>query len=157
MAASKEPVGEVTSNRPGYREIAVALRARIESSEFAPGMSIPSETALIAEFSVARGTVRQALALLEEQGMVETAHGRGRFVCGEGGSQVAEAKHWRIAAELRARIESGELLPGAFMPSEAEVRAEFGVSRTTARNAFAALEEAGLIRTEWGRGRFVQE
>jgi GntR family transcriptional regulator len=41
---------------------------------------LPSEAEIAAEFSVARGTVREALKLLEQSGLVAVKHGRGRFV-----------------------------------------------------------------------------
>jgi GntR family transcriptional regulator len=64
---------------------------------------------------------------------------------------MAESHHATIAADLRARISSGALAPGAAVPSEAELSAEFGVSRGTVRQALSALRSEGLITG--GRGR----
>jgi DNA-binding GntR family transcriptional regulator len=61
----------------------------------------------------------------------------------------------QIADALRTRIVSGELAPGASLPSEAELGREFGVARTTVRRALAALERDGLIRALPGTGRVV--
>lgn len=47
------------------------------------------------------------------------------------------------------------LQPGDQLPTEAEVGALFGVSRSTVREALQLLERDGLIRTEHGRGRFL--
>lgn len=47
------------------------------------------------------------------------------------------------------------LQPGDQLPTEAEVGALFGVSRSTVREAMRLLERDGLIRTEHGRGRFL--
>lgn len=69
-----------TSDRPAYRQIADRLRSAILSGDLSPGEPCPSERALIDEYGAARGTVRQALALLRAEGLVEIEHGRGAFV-----------------------------------------------------------------------------
>ena len=69
-----------TSDRPAYRQIADRLRAAITSGELAPGSQLPSERMLIEQYGAARGTVRQAIALLRSEGLVQVEHGRGAFV-----------------------------------------------------------------------------
>lgn len=76
MAQGVDPV----SDRPVYKQIADELRRRIEAGQIAPGDKLPSESELIAEFAVAQGTVRQAIALLRGDGLVVAEHGRGVFV-----------------------------------------------------------------------------
>ncbi|WP_198041465.1 GntR family transcriptional regulator [Micromonospora chokoriensis] len=60
-----------------------------------------------------------------------------------------------IADELRGRIASGAIPPGALLPAESTLTAEFRASRGTIRQAIAALREAGLVVTEHGRGTHV--
>ncbi|MEU5564036.1 GntR family transcriptional regulator [Micromonospora musae] len=64
---------------PRYRVIADELRQRIESGTIPPGTLLPTESALTAEFRAARGTIRQAMAVLREMGLVSTEHGRGTY------------------------------------------------------------------------------
>lgn len=56
---------------------------------------------------------------------------------------------------LIAQIESGDLAPGQRLPTEQEIVAATGVSRTVVREALAALRARGLITTRQGLGAFV--
>lgn len=62
-----------------------------------------------------------------------------------------------ISASLRQRIAQGDFAPGALLPSEAELRAEYSVARSTLRRALSELEEERLITVLPGRGRVVAE
>ena len=62
----------------------------------------------------------------------------------------------RIADELRRSIESGELAPGAQLPSERQLAATYGTARNTAREAIRLLADSGLVIAEQGRGAFVR-
>src|SRR5512138_2792437 len=67
----------------------------------------------------------------------------------------------RLTAELVARltadITSGKLPPGARLPTEQEMIAATGVSRTVVREAVAALRAEGLVLTRQGVGAFVAD
>lgn len=67
------------SDRPLYRQLTELLGTRLHE-EFTPGDRLPTEADLAAEYDVNRLTVRQALADLIRQGLVETVHGKGSFV-----------------------------------------------------------------------------
>lgn len=72
-----------------YGWLAASLRARIMQGEWVPGCALPAETALAKEHGVALGTLRQALAVLVAQGLLERQHGRGTFVrAGLGGASM---------------------------------------------------------------------
>jgi GntR family transcriptional regulator len=65
-----------------YQEIADRLREQITSGALAPDDRLPSEPDLIREYDASRNTVRLALALLTNQGLVVTRQGMGTFVLG---------------------------------------------------------------------------
>lgn len=59
-----------------------ALRHLIEEGHFRPGDRLPSESALMKEFSVSRNTVRTALSRLAAENLIETRQGQGSFAIG---------------------------------------------------------------------------
>jgi GntR family transcriptional repressor for pyruvate dehydrogenase complex len=62
-----------------------------------------------------------------------------------------------LVARLTADITSGKLAPGARLPTEQEMIAATGVSRTVVREAVAALRADGLVLTRQGVGAFVAD
>ena len=66
-----------------YREIADDLRRRVEAGDFAAGRLLPSESELSATYSASRVTVRRALEVLREAGLVESRQGFGWFVAAD--------------------------------------------------------------------------
>jgi GntR family transcriptional regulator len=74
--------------RPDRRPLPVQLReeilAIIEREGLRPGDRLPTEAAIASRFGVARTTAREALKLLEQDGIVDVRHGSGRYL-----SQVA--------------------------------------------------------------------
>lgn len=65
--------------------------------------------------------------------------------------------YYQLEEILSQRIDSGELKPSEPIPSEAELQEQYGVSRTTVRQAIARLVTAGKLRTVQGKGTFVTE
>lgn len=142
--------------RGKYRKIADDLRRRVGTDELPPGALVPSELALVEQHQVSRGTVRAALALLVEEGLIEVVPGQGRRVVGEAlpdGPDPVTA-YERIAADLRRRIDAGDFRPGVPLPSEAELIAQYGVSRNTVRRAYRHLADAGAVVVRHGAGAF---
>lgn len=62
-----------------------------------------------------------------------------------------------VADSLSEKIRSGALRPGAQLPTEAELCAEYDVSRTVVREAVARLRSEGIVIPQQGRGMFVSE
>ncbi|MEI8323149.1 MAG: GntR family transcriptional regulator, partial [Actinomycetes bacterium] len=66
-----------------YQQIAENLRERLVAGNFAAGQMLPSESELSAEFSASRVTVRRALEVLRDEGLVNARQGFGWFVPGD--------------------------------------------------------------------------
>jgi len=65
---------------PAYYQIALDIRNRILKQEWGVGTSIPPETTLAKDYGVSRVTMRQALAELVKDGILERRQGSGTFV-----------------------------------------------------------------------------
>jgi DNA-binding GntR family transcriptional regulator len=63
-----------------YEQVAEHIAARIEAGELAPGTKMAPERDLSTEYGVAYNTVRKAMELLRERGLIVTMHGRGTYV-----------------------------------------------------------------------------
>lgn len=67
---------------PFYFQLAELLEHEIASGRWQPGLRLPSEPDLCARYGLSRTTVRQALARLEQRGLIERLKGQGTFVQG---------------------------------------------------------------------------
>lgn len=63
-----------------YSTIAALLRRQIDDGMLVPGEQLPSQQALAARYQVALVTIRQAVELLEGEGLVKRRHGSGTYV-----------------------------------------------------------------------------
>lgn len=71
--------------------------------------------------------------------------------------QSVEPLYRQLAAEILRQIESGELSPGAQLPSERELIERHRVSRITVRQAAAMLQSQGHLVARRGKGTYVAE
>lgn len=71
----------------------------------------------------------------------------------DGGIAIWRQIRQILEGEIRERV----FKPGDRLPTEAELSKRFMVNRHTVRQALAQLEDRGLLRTDQGRGTFVQE
>ncbi|MBB4066442.1 UTRA domain-containing protein [Gellertiella hungarica] len=74
------------------RTLVVQLRDRIadliREQDMKPGDKLPTEAQLTARFHISRPALREALKLLEQDGIIYVEHGRGRFVSAMSAAQV---------------------------------------------------------------------
>jgi GntR family transcriptional regulator len=62
-----------------------------------------------------------------------------------------------MAADIRSKIERGDLQPGEQVPSLDELARDYRVSRATAQKALRVLREEGIVETRQRWGTFVAE
>jgi len=90
------------SRTPLYLQVASVIRQRIETGEWAEGEKISTLEVLEKEFAVARVTVRQAIELLRNEGLLDAQQGRGTFVSGR-----PEDNRWfNLASDFSSLVES---------------------------------------------------
>ena len=68
---------------------------------------------------------------------------------------MASPMYRQIAEDLRQKIESGQIESGTQLPTEIELRDQYGASRNTVRDAIKWLITRGLVETRPGQGMFV--
>lgn len=65
--------------------------------------------------------------------------------------------YYRLAEDLKARIESGDLAPGERVPSTSELARQYGISHMTVRRGLELLEHQGYLEMVQGKGSFVAQ
>ena len=110
-----------------YRDIADGLRVRVGAGEFAAGRLIPSESDLGAQYGASRVTVRRALEVLRDEGLLDARQGFGWFVA----TEPVPQRLARLATIEGQMAESGlrperRILEFAFVKSDARVRRVLG-------------------------------
>lgn len=83
-----------------YIQIADIIREKIYSMEWSTSSKIPSEHELMDQFGVSRGTVRQAIKSLADEGLLVQQHGKGTFVMEPGFSHPAGSRPFSFAQSL---------------------------------------------------------
>ena len=142
-----------TQRRPNLTQSLIKeIRERITSGSLQPGDKLPIEQKLVEEFGVSRTVVREAIAGLRADGLVEARHGVGVFVqdppkwngkfgfLGEDSgriSSIVETLELRAAVEIEAAaIAAQRCSPG----QEARIRERFQDMQNIAKGGTTAAE-----------------
>ena len=112
------------SGRSRYAVLAQALRQRVHRGEWVPGVALPSEQSLAQDNGVALGTMRRALQVLVDEGLIERVHGRGTFVR-EGLSGAGMLRFFRFGSE-HGTVPSSAILSIKRAVAPADVLRELG-------------------------------
>lgn len=90
------------SHLPIYAQLAALLRQRINAGEWALNERLPTVEGLVKQYQVARSTVRQAIGILEEKGLIWRKQGKGTYLTQEFENQpcLPLATQWRRLMHL---------------------------------------------------------
>jgi GntR family transcriptional regulator len=119
-------MGQVRQTR--YHQIADELRARVEHGDYGAGRLLPSEAELSTTFDASRVTVRRALEVLREEGLVDSRQGFGWFVAADPVRQML-GRLGTIESQLEGEGVTSErrVLDFRFLRAPARVRQLLGV------------------------------
>ncbi len=138
-------------------EVGTALEKRIRSGELAPGARLPTEAQLAGQFAVSRAVVREAIARLKADGLVDSRQGAGAFVATRlgaatfrmGAGPVAGPRSAADVFELRLIVEAAAAERAAVRHTP-ETLAAIGA-------ALATMEAALADHTEGNGGGAVAD
>ncbi|WP_375259029.1 GntR family transcriptional regulator [Citreimonas sp.] len=148
------------------------LRTNISDGKLAPGVVL-QESALAERLSMSRATIKRALSLLSDEGLVQKFSGRGYLVTGgdetplrldlrtldldlDALDDTVGKPNWlRIHNAVEQEL-SRCLVFGRYRVVEALVAQEFDVSRTVVRDVLSRLQERGLVQKS-ANSRWVVE
>ncbi|MGV9707570.1 GntR family transcriptional regulator [Streptomyces sp. NPDC003483] len=116
-----------------HEEIADELRRAIDREEYTVGSLLPAETDLAAQYGVARGTVRQAVAALTAEGLIGSRQGARRVVLASRRSQsFAELRSFAEWARTMGRRATGHVVEQTYRPATAEDAVRLQLTEGTA-------------------------
>ena len=110
-----------------YAALAAALRQRVVRGEWPPGTALPAEQALAAEHGVALGTLRRALELLVEQGLIERIHGKGTFVR-SGIAGASMLRFFRFGDGVAGQLPASRILGRTVLATPVEAARALGLA-----------------------------
>jgi DNA-binding FadR family transcriptional regulator len=129
-----------------YEQVVRRLSADIAAGRLAPGERLPSERDLARALGVGRASVREALAALANQGLVETRPGSGSFVAADAPARLRGAPELSHDASPSDLLEARALLE----PAVACLAAERGVAADIEiEELLAQMDEQPLDRRRW--------
>lgn len=120
-----------SSTAPLYSQVRERLRERIVDGTCGPESRLPAESEISAIFSVSRITVRQALADLQNEGLIVKVPGKGTFVARQRPSQdLTRLEGFGEAMSRRGHTVVNRVLGHVTVPAEAHVASQLHLPET---------------------------
>jgi GntR family transcriptional regulator len=118
------------SSVPIYQQIAEGIADLIKRGALPPGSLFPAERTLCETFDISRMTLREATRLLENDGLLESYQGRGRFVAARRlRKQQQEMKSFTEEIRARGGVPSSRLLSFALREPDTQALTFFNLKK----------------------------
>jgi GntR family transcriptional regulator len=146
-----------TPRRPLSHSVVKALRERIDAQGLEPGDRLPSEPELARSLGVSRASLREGIAVLEEDGILRRLHGSGTYVSHPPGVRNDLSRNFSVSSMIAATgVQPGSVDERCVEETApARVAAALGVSPETPVCALRRVRLAGARRvvdsTDWCR------
>jgi DNA-binding GntR family transcriptional regulator len=111
-------------------QIKSELLALFSQRNYRPGDKIPSESSLMDDLQVSRSTLREGLQLLEEEHILRTKHGTGRFLITQPVDYKFDITHLQSASEMLADYglhPNSRLVTMNEIPADAQIAARLNI------------------------------
>lgn len=145
------------AHRSLRHQIADGLRAQVVAGELSTGERLPSEPELARRMHVSRSSLRAAITLLEEEGLLRRIHGSGTYVNDRPLLRDDISHNLSVTAMITAsgRTPGARLAEAGLEPAPAEVAAAFGLPAGTPLSALRRVRTADgqpvVDTTDWCR------
>lgn len=136
-------------------QLAESLRARVLAGELQAGAQLPSEPDLARSLRVSRSSLRAAITLLEEDGLLRRRHGSGTYVTHKPLLRNDLSRNFSVSEMIAATgLEPGTLFgESAIEPAPADVAEAFGLATGSALSVLRRVRTAGgkpvVDTTDW--------
>lgn len=133
------------ASAPRYIQIADQLRHSIQAQGYEVGDQLPPESQLSQQFGVNRHTLRQAVALLSQEGLLRAERGRGTFVAAPIRYAIGQRVRYSETLKAQGRAAEFTLLRALQVPAEATVAAGLAIAPG---NPVVLIERLGIADGE---------
>ncbi len=135
--------------RQRYEHIAERIAADVRAGRLAPGARLPGERDLARRLGVGRASVREAIAALQNEGVLETRPGSGSFVAADAVERVTRAEH--TPSPLPHDASPSDLLQTRLIlePGVARAAAARGGRDAAVEALLVDMDHAPLDRARW--------
>jgi GntR family transcriptional regulator len=117
---------EIPIREPKYLRIHRDLTDRITGGQWPAGCPLPSQQQLAAQFGVSVMTLRQALQLLADDGLIEARHGTGTYVAARYAHDLGDLRSFATDLSAQGAAITTELLSAGAVRPPADVAARLG-------------------------------
>lgn len=141
-----------------WKQIAERIEAEIAAGTLAPGSRLPTEAELAQRFAVNRHTLRRALSVLTDQGLIEATPGRGTFVR-QAPIRYPITARTRFSEIISAvgRAPGGKVLGSRLESADSEVATALGVVAGTEVLRVDMVREADGVPLTYGTHWYIAD